>query len=193
MLPHEITHPAAYHAGNAYFYEWGATHSPSYFGGPSPVKFTGVKHGPRSLHHILTLNGQHIGLDEPNFSELPLFYGLCYDGCVMSYELESRSACRLLELKPTESASDWPYEHYPQLLPHAPLRLSKRTPCSPEQFSACLLHPTEINPQEATIVVPPVFDLGISLWGPAGDAGGVQIIFRVNPATRTVHVHNACA
>lgn len=194
MLPEELQYPAAYFNGCAYFYERAIGYSPSYFGGPTSIRFTGLRHGPRALHHVLTLNWDAIpGIEDKGFSDLSLFYGMCYSGCTMTYEIVESFRYRLLELEPRKSSSDWPYSGFPDLLPYVPLCLKERVRCSPDQFRELLIQGGEVNAHEVTVIVPPMFDLGISLWGHSGDAEGVQIVFQLDVEKRRVRVYNECS
>jgi len=206
MLPEELIYPAAYFDGHACLYERSAKFSSSYFGGPphSAFKFTGVSFGPRSIHHVMTLYWDVLpGIEKKGFSDLSLFYGVRYGGCRMKYEklppsksvfdkmedwLSSEkglaelpdlsSQCHILEMEPRESSEDWPYAGYPDLLPYVPLRLAERIPCSPKDFQNLIIHGDEVKPMEVTVVIPPMFDLGISLFGHDADAEGLQLVFR---------------
>ena len=194
MLPQELEYPAAYYSGQACFYERATSYSPSYFGGPSDVRFSGLQHGPRPLHHLMTLNWQALpGIEKKGFSDLPLFYGMSYSGCTMTYEIEESLRCRLLELQPPKSSPDWPYSGYPDLLPYVPLRVARQIPCSPDEFREVLIQQGEVKPDAVTVIVPAMFDLGMSLWGHSGDAEGVQIVFQVNVEKWKVRVYNECA
>jgi hypothetical protein len=193
MLPEQINYPAAYYDGHACFYERALAPSSSRIGGPSDIQFSGIVHGPRSLHHILTLGSDELpGIQQKEFTGLSLFYGMCFDGCSMSYEVRDAIRYHLLELEPTESSDGWPYSDYPDLLPTVPLRLARRIPCSRERFSEFLAQKDKIEADELVVVVPPISDLGMSLWGDNGDAEGVQIIFRCDLQTRRVRVYNEC-
>ena len=193
MLPDELQYPAAFYGGHAHFYERDVRYSPSYFGGPTSIRFSGLRHGPKRLHHIVTLNWDAIpGVEDHGFSDISLFYGMCYSGCTMSYQMTESLRFRLLELQPRKSSADWPYSKYPDLLPYVPLRLARRVGCSPERFREFLIQRGEINSKEVVVVIPPMFDLGMSLWGPSGDAEGVQVVFHLDLETRTVRAYNEC-
>lgn len=193
MLPEQINYPAAYYDGHACFYERASAPSSSRIGGLSDIQFSGIVHGPRRLHHILRLGSDELpGIQQKGFTGLSLFYGMCFDGCSMSYEVRDAIHYYLLELEPRKSSDDWPYPDYPDLLPSVPLRLARRVPCSAERFSKFLAQQDKIKADELVVVVPPIFDLGISLWGNDGDAEGVQIIFRCDPQARRVRVYNEC-
>ena len=202
MLPEELIYPAAYFDGHACLYERSPKFSNSYFGGSphSAFKFTDLSFGARSIHHVMTLYWDILPeIEKKGFSDLPLFYGIRYGGCRMKYEvlppdldfseIEERltskrglpdlsSVCQILEMEPRQSSEDWPYASYPDLLPYVPLQLAEMIPCSPEDFQGLILHGDEVKPKEVTVVIPPMFDLGISLFGHDADAEGLQLVFR---------------
>ncbi len=179
--PDALLYPAIYHAGKAYFLERSNKHQASYFGGPiePAVAFTGVQHGPRKLHHILTLDGNCFGpmWHVPGGHHLYLVYGMCYGGGGLTYRSKLHEI-EILEMNPTESSPDWPYPCFPELLPYVPMRLQACVDCSLEEFSQVSRQPLELISSEAVVIVPPSPVLGVSLWGPSGDAEGVQIVFR---------------
>jgi len=193
MSPDEVHFPVAYYNGTAFFFAPTDRHSPTYFGGPSDITFTGVRHGPEPLHHILTLAGAVIpALVDYHVFSLPLFYGLRYDACSLTYRMPERSVCEITKLQPRRSSADWPYRDYPRLLPYIPLRLSRRTRCTAKRFAKLSYQGLEIKPTTMVVVVPPVFIGGVSMWGPMGDAEGVQIVFECDFENKTVRASNQC-
>ena len=193
MLPEELRYPAVYFDGHACLYERATKYSTSYFGGPTEIQLAGLRHGPRPIHHLMTLNWRAIpGIEKKGVTELPLFYGMGYSGCSMTYEIVESSRCKLLEMEPSKSSADWPYSGYPDLLPYIPLRLAQRVSCSQEQFRELLCQRSEVKPDEVTVIVPAMFDLGISLWGHSGDAEGVQIVFHCDIEKGIVRAYNEC-
>ena len=64
--------------------------------------------------------------------------------------------------------------------------------CSSDLFSEFLAQKDKIEADELVVVVPPISDLGMSLWGDDGDAEGVQIIFRCDVQSWRVRVYNEC-
>jgi hypothetical protein len=193
MHPDEVLYPALFHEGHAYFLERSDARTASYFGGPFEGSMTGIEHGPRPLHHIATLNGDCF---EPLWhvvggGSLRLLYGMCYSGCRLKYR-NSANAVDLLEIKPTASTSDWPYPEYPSYLPYFPLRLQRRSKCNVQKFLEASCQPIEVSSSEVLVLVPASPLLGISLWGPSGDAEGTQIVFRCDLAKRTVEAYNQC-
>jgi len=194
MHPDELQYPAIYFEGKIYFLERADSRTASYFGGPFQGAIGGLRHGPRQLHHVATINGDAF---EPLWhvkggGSLRLMYGMCYDGCILRYR-NSATAIEVLELQPTSSAADWPYPEYPAYLPYFPLRLQRRASCSLEQFAQLACQPVEPLPGEAIVLVPASSLLGMSLWGPSGDAEGVQIVFRCDLTHRMVSAYNHCA
>lgn len=194
MQPDDLLYPALFHEGVAYFLERSGSRTASYFGGPFEGAIVGVNHGPRRIHHLATINGDCF---EPLWhvvggSTLRLIYGMCYDGCRVKYR-NSAAQTEVLEMEPTTSDADWPYPDYPAYLPYFPLRLQRRSKCSLEEFSELACQPLDAQPAEALIIIPASPSLGMSLWGPSGDAECTQIVFRCDLAKRTVEAYNQCA
>jgi hypothetical protein len=179
--PDDLLYPAIFHAGKAYFLERSTKRQASYFGGPidPAVAFTGVQHGSRRLHHILKIDGDcfqpmwHV----PGGHHLHLVYGMCFGGGNITYRSKLYEI-EVLEMNPAESSEDFPYHCYPDLLPYLPMRLQACVDCTLEEFSQVSCQPLELISSEAIVIVPPSPVLGMSLWGPSGDAEGVQIVFR---------------
>src|SRR5688500_6429614 len=117
MGPEDVRFPVAYYGGTAYFLAPTDRYTGSYFGGPSDVSLTGVRHGPEPLHHVLTIDYRVVpALEEAYLFQLPLFYGLRYDGCELTYRASSDD-CRITKLSPRKSSANWPYRDYPPYLP----------------------------------------------------------------------------
>jgi hypothetical protein len=51
----------------------------------------------------------------------------------------------------------------------------------------------DIKPKMAVVIVPPIFVGGVSMWGPIGDAEGVQVIFECDFEATTVRASNQCS
>jgi hypothetical protein len=194
MHPDELLHLTLFYKGEAYFLERSQVLTASYFGGPFEGSVCGIRQGPRRLHHIATINGECF---EPLWhvvggGTLRLMYGMCYEGCRMKYR-NSATQTEVLEIAPVISTKDWPYPEYPAYLPYFPLRLQRRSKCSLQQFSELACQPLGTVSSEAIVLIPPSPVLGMSLWGPSGDAEGTQIIFRCDLANGTVEAYNQCA
>ncbi len=193
MLRHQITFPVAYFRGTAYFFAPAETYSSTYFGGPSDVELIGKPSDSAPLHHVLTISSALVpALGEFNFLSLPLFYGLRYSGCSLVYRMPNGSDCEITNLEPNSSSEDFPYKHYPVLLPYVPLRVERSVPFTPEMFSGLANQEVEIRQMTMTVIVPPIYIGGVSLWGPAGDAEGVQIIFECDFRTKMIRASNQC-
>ena len=190
----KLKFPVAYFGGKAYFLEPDDRFSWTHFGGPCEVTFTGPGSDPHCLHHILTLHSGVIPplAQQPTAPAVPLFYGMQYDGCVLSYRVLKSSLCEIVELDPRDADADYPYPDYPRLLPYIPLRLAKRTNCTAKQFANLAWQGLDIKPKTMAVIVPPIFTCGVSMWGKWGDAEGVQIIFECDFENQTVKATNQC-
>ena len=96
----------------------------------------------------------------------------------------------LLDLTPAASSDDWPYPHFPPLLPYVPLRLDD-TPRqeSYDAFAARFPNMPEQQAAELIVAVPPPAVVGLSLWGD-GDASDVTIVFACDLTAKKVSATN---
>ena len=126
--------------------------------------------------------------------ELPLLYGMQYSGCCLSYRLGLRSDRKvsLTSITPRRSSRGWPYEHYPTLLPYVPLSIKQRRRMSYRAFARGYPNLSNTQPASLVVVVPPPSSIGVSLWGPVGDAEEVTIVFECDVARETVKAYNIC-
>jgi hypothetical protein len=114
----------AFHGDKLYTFERTDRHSQSVFGGPLDAKIIGKPLATKPLHLIARLRSWHIPvLGERFVFDLPLIYGMYYDGCELSYRISKAHEIELLHIEPAEPSEDWPYPHFPPLLPYLPLRL----------------------------------------------------------------------
>jgi hypothetical protein len=156
-----------------------------------------LRHGPAPLHFIGRLAAIHLPIlakVKPPL-DLPLLYGLRFSGCHMSYSLGSGrdpAHIKLTAITPRRSVPDWPYEHYPVLLPYIPLRVSRPHHLSYRAFANRYDNMSVKQPAPLIVTVPPPFDIGLSLWGPMGDAENVTMVFECNLAARIVTAYNVC-
>ena len=99
--------------------------STSYFGGLGYDQvFSGPRYGPRSLHHVLTLN--HVAFKIPNSKfgfKVSLYYGICFDGCEIDWKRTATGGIEITKIIPKKSQKDYPYPGYPDLLPYFPLEI----------------------------------------------------------------------
>ena len=185
--------PMAYLDGIAYFLEPTDEYSGTRFGGPPHETFNGLRPGQCPLHHVLTIAAREVPpLGLSGESRVPFFYGMRYEGCRLSYRLDRYSNCKLLNLEPPRPTPDWPYPDYPPFLQYIPLRLARRRPSTSEAFAKFVCQPITIKRKTLTVIVPPLFVGGVSMWGPEGDGEGVQIIFEYGLESRTVEAFNRC-
>lgn len=124
---------------------------------------------------------------------MPLVYGFVYDGCGLTYRLVGDIEIEVLEMSPRSSTPDWPYPKYPAAFPEKRFGLRDEGEIDPTQVHELTWQNIEvIDPAEGVVViVPPSKRYGVSLWGD-GDEELVQVIFEVDPATRTVNAYNQC-
>jgi hypothetical protein len=183
----------AFHDATLYTFERASRYSPSVFGGPLNAKITGRRFGPKPLHLVASLCGWHIPVLSKNyFFELPLLYGLHYNGCRIDYRIGHTHQIELLDLTPAASSDDWPSPHFPPLLPYVPLRLDD-TPRqeSYDAFAARFPNMPEQQAADLIVAVPPPAALGVSLWGD-GDASDVTIVFACDLTAKKVSATNVC-
>ncbi|HEY7999228.1 MAG TPA: hypothetical protein VIE87_10445 [Pseudolabrys sp.] len=181
----------AFHDDRLYTFEQAERHSASVFGGPLSAKISGRPFGPKPLHLIVCLGGWHIpALNRHHLIELPLIYGLHYDGCRIDYRVEIARKVELLGIEPAASSDDWPYPYFPPLLPYVPLRLDDTPrPASYGEFAARFPNMPERQPAELIVAVPPPAAVGLSLWGEA-DGDGVTIVFACDLKAKKVSATN---
>lgn len=181
--------------GTVYSFERASELSPFTFGGPfePSEQLSGVPTGPRPLHLVARLSLQNIPeiRGRRRLSDLPLIYGFNYDGCEIKYRI-TPGGIKIQKLWPAESSEDFPYANYPLLLPYVPLKLSEARRCTYPEFAEEILDMAEEPPAELVVAVHPPATLGMSLWGPSGDAEGVVVVFECQLANGTVRAFNRC-
>jgi hypothetical protein len=171
-------------------FERAETHSWSTFGGPTEANFSGIEHGPKPLHMIAQLSSEHLsGLGRSHVYDLPLIYGMCYDGCELEYRVDIGSKVEIRKLSPRQSSDDWPYRNYPPLLPYVPLRIGSTRSSTYEEFAQAFPNMPE-QPTELIVVVPAPATLGFSLWGRHGELA--IILFECDLEDRIVYASNRC-
>jgi hypothetical protein len=87
----------------------------SYFGGPHSVHVESlVELESAVVHHIATINLPKFGVGSPRFGfTLPLFYGICHEGCEIEYRKTATAAVEFTSLDPEEADEGYPYHGYP--------------------------------------------------------------------------------
>lgn len=193
MHPDDLKYPAIFHDGYAQFLERSESDSRSYIGGAFPGSVTGARHGPRPLHHLGNIANDCLGALEcfVRGSGLPLMYGMCYDGCSLTYQVFP-TGIEVLKIDPTSSDESWPYPGYPPLLPLVPLRLDRRVRCSLNEFAGLSCQPLRALEKQAIVLIPSIPAPGLSLWGPNGEGECVQIVLNCDLLNGVVEAYNQC-
>lgn len=164
----------------------------SVFGGPNESKIVGKRFGTVQLHQIARLSAGHLPtLRDTYVSDLPLHYGLRYDGGGISYHFEGNDIT-VLEMEHKKPSDDFPYKDYPVLLPFVPLAVAKRKKQSWRQFASQFPNMPDDQPSDLIVVVPPPMTLGVSVWGKWGDAEGVSMVFECDLKTQRIRAYNVC-
>ncbi len=178
------------------------SHQTSWFGGPSGVSIESPGL-PSPLHHVATIGPeclrQKLAFDGKRLIDfipsgtygIPLFYGFSYSGCDLKYTLGIQGI-ELVSIDPKSTCPDWPYRHYPHLLPYVPLEVAGVRKMSWEKFTALADNLPDDQPSEIVVLVPPPASVGYSMWGPDGDGERVTLVFEIAPEDRTVHAYNVC-
>lgn len=162
----------------------------AWFGGPMDHEVTGLEHGPRKLHFIGHLGSRAIPpLGRPTIFELPLVYGMCFNGGDVTYRLTGFRKIEVLQMSQRRSLEDWPYAGFPDLLPYVPLERAAATPRSYADFAKRFPNLPDRPEGQLIVCVPPPATIGLSLWG-SGDWEGVTIVFDCDLRTGTVHAYN---
>jgi hypothetical protein len=181
----------AFHDDTLYAFEQAERLTASHFGGPPPRKISGQSFGPKPLHLIASLGCLHIpALSQHRLTDVPLIYGMQYDGCMLSYRIEYSHKVELLQIKPASSSDDWPYSNFPPLLPYVPLRLDD-TPrrVGYDEFAEQFPNMPEKQSAELVVAVPPPATIGLSFWD-GGDWDGVTIVFECDLKKSEVRAFN---
>lgn len=186
----ELKYPFAYFQGTLTSFCRGDEYTLSYFGGPSLKKIRGLNYGPRDLHHIATINGSYLGLSSYGISTVPFYFGICFDGCELEYSTHYSGDIKVEKIDPAQSSSDWPYSSYPEHLPYFPLKVDSTVELPKSEFMERVW--MELSDDELVFVVPTNPDLDFSMWGPDGDAEGVEFVFVFNPEKEYMRTSLSC-
>lgn len=130
-------------------------------------------------------------LDKELIFDLPLVYGMCYGGAGLTYKFEFGDLT-VLEMEATKPSDDFPYAHFPAILPFVPLAVSEQKKQSWRQFNAPYPNLPDDQPSDLIVVVPPPMTIGVSLWGREGDAEGVTLVFECDLKLKRVKAYNVC-
>jgi hypothetical protein len=189
----------AYYDGTIFSFERAQRHAASEFGGPMEIKLSGIEHGPKPLHMIAQLAATDLRITQlsrtqrDNLFNIPLIYGMCYDGCDIEYRVDDIVRhVELRKMSPTQSSDEWPYPNFPLLLPYVPLRVGQTRRASYAEFAQAFPNMPEPQPTELVVAVPTPATLGVSLWG-WGGGDEVTILFECDLADRVVYASNRCS
>jgi len=104
---------------------------------------------------IARLDAEHLPtLTQRQLSDIPLIYGMCYDGCRVEYRVGGIGKVELLKLTPMQSSDDWPYPNFPSLLPYLPLRIGATRQSSYAEFAQAFFNMPTVQPSELVVAVP---------------------------------------
>jgi hypothetical protein len=156
----------AFHAGKLYEFERADQHSASEFGGPMPSKITGQSFGPKPLHRIACLHDSDIKALSTTFChELPLVFGMYFEGCELCYRVKDRNEIEILRITPAQSLDNWPYENFPPLIPYVPLQLKDSPRDTTYEEFAARFNDIPDDSAELIVCVPEPATIGLSFWG----------------------------
>lgn len=194
MQPNELIFPAVFCKGVAYFFERADRWTSSFFGGPSEVQVSGLPPDSAPLHHVVTFGCKELPCLGSFGLRLSLFYGLRYSGCRLECRKSETFALEVSDLSPATAQPDWPYPSYPAYLPYVPLRIARTLRCDFRAFSELSCQRQwQVSPEALIVIVPASPVIGMSLWGPSGDAEGVQIVFECDCSRAKFRAFNQCA
>ena len=155
----------------------------SYFGGPGcDGHIKAPRHGPRRLHHILTLNHGQFGIRALRFGfKASFYYGLCFEGCEMEWQRTATAAICITRMEPRKSPKEYPYFGYPDVLPYFPLEIMDQSDASAEDVEEAIANTGwDVAPERVYVVVHSHPDMGIALIAPDAD---VDIVFEYDTNT----------
>lgn len=209
MTPDELRWPVVFTGTTTVYFEPTDGLGSAYFGGPLDQEFRGSSFGTEPLHRVFTFSPA--GMPQPEGNNLQarmsLFYGMRYRGCELQYDVpvadginaqyikDWESETVVTGMEPNESDASWPYRAYPALLPYVRMKEANRVAMEPEVFAESHVQQglSDLTKNEMCIVVPAVSAFGMSMWGPAGDDAGMQLVFRYGYRTKEVRAFASAA
>jgi len=167
--------------------------STSYFGGPHTDHVESrIALDEAVLHHVATVNLPRFGVGNPRFGfSVPLFYGICHEGCEIEYRKTATSAVEITSLDPAEAEEGYPYHAYPPLLPYHPLEVVESHPCKHAELCERFGN-TGWDLREDCLYVGVMQhpSIGHSIFEPGSD---VEIVFEYDPETGVVRGTSQCS
>lgn len=171
----------------------GGTDSRSYFGGPHGDHVeSGIDLESAVLHHVATLNLPKFGVGNSRFGfSVPLFYGICHEGCTIEYRKTATAAVEITSLDPEEADEGYPYYGYPALIPFYELGIGSTRDFSPSDLEDRLANTGwSVRGDCLYVIVMQHPAVGHCLFEPGADA---EIIFEYDPEAGTVRATNQCS
>lgn len=170
-----------YFAGKEYSLGISPRSSSTYLGGPGYDEIIeGPRYGPRRLHHVLTIKNAEFAIPGYQFGFVTSFYyGICFEGCTMTYRRTASAAIRITDMHPRKSPKDYPYFGYPDLLPFHPLQVTETKDATTETVQESLSNTGwTVDPAKLYLAIPNSVGLGLSLWPPGEE---VEMVFEYDP------------
>lgn len=167
-----------------------------FFGGKNDLEIADFPHGEHPLHRVFSLDlaDPRLGFSMNKVTQLPLLYGFVFDGCELQYSVLSNTSIKILNLVPQKSSSGWPYPEYPAHFDRLPIEIGSSAHADDEAINTLTWWNFDVTkPNDVWVNVPSSAGLGVLLWGPDGDAQGVEVVFRIDPVALTVRVRNECS
>ena len=69
-------------------------------------EISGIAHGPKPLHTIARLSSLHLNALGPRLFDIPLIYGMYYDGCDIEYHFDNSGHVEIGRMSPTTFGGD---------------------------------------------------------------------------------------
>jgi hypothetical protein len=164
----------------------------SYFGGPHSVHVESlVELESAIVHHIATINLPKFGVGNPRFGfTLPLFYGICHEGCEIEYRKTATAAVEFTRLDPEEADEGYPYHGYPAVIPYFELGIGETRDITASHLEDRFGNTgwsVRADCLYAVVMQHPA--VGHCLFEPGVD---VEIVFEYDPVTGHVRGSNQC-
>lgn len=182
-----------YHRGKIWSLVPGGADSHSYFGGPHTDHVeSSVDLDSAIIHHIATINLPKFGVGNPRFGfSVPLFYGVCHEGCTIEYHKITPAAVEITSLEPAEADEGYPYHGYPAVIPFYELGIGETQDCKPSDLEDRLANTGwPIRADCLYVIVKQHPAVGHSLFEPGSN---VEIVFEYDPEAGTVRGTNQCS
>lgn len=171
----------------------GGVDARSFFGGPHSVHVESIVELESSIvHHIATINLPKFGVGNPRFGfTLPLFYGICHEGCEIEYRKTATAAVEFTSLDPEEADEGYPYHGYPAVIPYFELGIAESKNFAPSHLEDRLRNTGwSIRADCLYAIVMQHPAVGHCLFEPGAD---VEMVFEYDPETGHVRGTNQCS